>query len=393
MSKILYVVSRPLEINTSASIRNKATILGLLKNGCQVHLITTEPDTNHIAYDNSNGIPEIRETTKYIRLGGKQSILRIVRRFSVLTSLKLFVGKHFVGKNEIYDNLKSICSHTHEIDLKREKFDYIISSSDPKSSHLFIYKLLEEQGNAFTGKWIQIWGDPFLHDMTVNRPELKGDIQREEQRLLHKADKIIYVSPLTLEEQKKTYVEEAGKMAFVPIPYAKKMTDSNKQFGLDDTLNLIYCGDYNTSIRNLKALYDAVSEMDNVRLKIYGGSNKPLQSNDKVMVYERSPFNKIVQEEEASDVLVHLSNLKGSQIPGKIYQYSGTYKPILFILDGNHLQLMNVFKRFNRFYFCKNTKDSIRIGIEAVRTGDPKIINKPIEEFDYCIVARQILNV
>ena len=47
--KILYVVSRPLEINTSASIRNRATILGLVENGHTVDLFTTEPDRNHLS--------------------------------------------------------------------------------------------------------------------------------------------------------------------------------------------------------------------------------------------------------------------------------------------------------------------------------------------------------
>ena len=44
--KILYVVSRPLEINTSASIRNRATIEGLVELGHNVNIITTEPDEN-----------------------------------------------------------------------------------------------------------------------------------------------------------------------------------------------------------------------------------------------------------------------------------------------------------------------------------------------------------
>ena len=45
--KILYVVSRPLEINTSASIRNRATIEGLVELGHNVNIITTEPDEKH----------------------------------------------------------------------------------------------------------------------------------------------------------------------------------------------------------------------------------------------------------------------------------------------------------------------------------------------------------
>ena len=49
--RILYVVSRPLEINTSASVRNHATISGLIQNGHQVTLVSASPDKNHEAYD------------------------------------------------------------------------------------------------------------------------------------------------------------------------------------------------------------------------------------------------------------------------------------------------------------------------------------------------------
>ena len=61
-------------------------------------------------------------------------------------------------------------------------------------------------------------------------------------------------------------------------------------------------------------------------------------------------------------VLVHLSNLHGGQIPGKIYHYSATNKPILFILDGTEeeqILLMEYFQKYNRYYFCKNTVESI----------------------------------
>lgn len=50
---ILYVVSRPLEINTSASVRNRATINGLIELGHNVTIMTSSPDVNHDAYDSS----------------------------------------------------------------------------------------------------------------------------------------------------------------------------------------------------------------------------------------------------------------------------------------------------------------------------------------------------
>ena len=77
--KIIYVVSRPLEINTSASIRNRATIEGLVELGHSVNIITTKPDPKHINYDSSINSPNI-ETT-YLKLGGVQTVAKVGRRF------------------------------------------------------------------------------------------------------------------------------------------------------------------------------------------------------------------------------------------------------------------------------------------------------------------------
>ena len=213
---ILYVVSRPLEINTSASIRNRATILGFIENGHTVDLFTTEPDKNHSAYDESL-IPE-GVNIKYVRLGGTQNLARVGRRMKILKPIKGFVYR-WMNRHEVYDNLKGIVNCINDIELKEKKYDVIISSSDPKSSHLFVEKLIERQKDVFRGRWIQIWGDPFSGDITRTDKKNSEIVKREEQRLLSKADKIVYVSKLTKEQQQKLYPESRDKMTYYPIPY------------------------------------------------------------------------------------------------------------------------------------------------------------------------------
>ena len=177
MSKILFIVSRPLEINTSASIRNKAMIEGLLQNGHTVDLVTAEPNIHHAAYDESlsvQGVKTIRvamnNVQKLAGLGGKNKL------FLKLKSL----AYRWMTRNEVYDHLKSLVHHTDCVNLAEGQYDYIISSSDPKSSHLFALKLLEKQKTGFKGKWIQIWGDPFLADITQTSKN-KRIIKQEEK--------------------------------------------------------------------------------------------------------------------------------------------------------------------------------------------------------------------
>lgn len=59
-------------------------------------------------------------------------------------------------KADIYDNLKGIANYADKLGIKDGDYDLIISSSDPKSSHLFVNNMFERKIISKT-PWIQIW--------------------------------------------------------------------------------------------------------------------------------------------------------------------------------------------------------------------------------------------
>lgn len=384
--KILYVVSRPLEINTSASIRNRATIMGLVENGHDVDLVTTEPDKNHFAYDKSMHLENVRIT--YIKLDGIQSAARIGRKIKILKPIKNLAIKYFESHN-IYDNLKGIINHTSQVNIN--DYDIIISSSDPKSSHLFVETAIKKSKQKYVGKWIQIWGDPFFSDITLSESINKKNIYFEEKRLLSLCNRIVYVSKLTLETQKKLYSEYSDKMMFIPIPYLNEVKTPNRNFKDVKTIRLAYCGDYASQVRNIMPLYDAVIESNlNINLTICGNSDLNLLPVNNINIFKRQEYNIVEEIEKNADILIHISNLSGSQIPGKIYQYTGTTKPILFILDGDEKAIREQFEQFNRFYFVRNNSKEVQ---EMIR----KIIfeNKQFEcisDFSKMQIAKKIIS-
>lgn len=384
--RILYVVSRPLEINTSASIRNRAIIEGLLKLGHEIDLITTGPDKNHTNYDSSLLNKNISIT--YLKLGGIQSLAKLGRRFKFIRPFKNVMYR-IISKFEIYDNLKGIVNYANKVNIADGMFDVIISSSDPKSSHLFVCKVFEN-GMIKNTPWIQIWGDPFLADITRRNKLLDYRIKKEEDRLLKYATKIVYVSYLTLKEQQKIYPFYANKMTYEPIPYIKEeiysLTDLRKEF-----LTFLYCGDYFSHIRNIRPLYDAINTTKH-KLIICGDSDIKLKSTEQVKILPRITFEKTKELESECDVLVHLSNLKGTQIPGKIYQYSGTNKLILFILDGNEEALTSIFKKYGRYVFCRNNIRDIKRAITEISKGIYDETRFVVEDFSSLKVAERIIN-
>lgn len=384
---ILYIVSRPLEINTSASIRNMATINGLIDLGHKVDLITTEFDKNHPNYDSSMVLNDGKINVSYLKLRGVQNIAKIGRKYKSLKFIKK-IGYRILNRIEIYDNLKGIINCLSEVDIDDDKYDIVISSSDPKSSHLFILKMYESNILNKT-PWIQIWGDPFYSDISRKNKLLSRRIQQEEEKLIKHAKKVVYVSKLTLNYQQNKYSKYASKMSYMPIPFVKKEIYLEKDIKYKEN-TFIYCGDYSKEIRNIQPLYNAINKTEH-NLIICGNSDFKLADTQNVKVNGRVNFKKVKEIEVKSDVLIHLSNLRGTQIPGKIYQYSGTNKPILFILDGESEALRQTFMKYNRYIFCENNEHSILNALENIYELNNLVQNKPIEEFSGYKIAAEII--
>lgn len=386
MSRILFVVARPLEINTSASIRNKAMLEGLLQNGHMVDLVTTVPNTKHPAYDNSLSVNDIKTT--YVEFGAAvQKLTRLCGKNKLFLCLKS-MAYQWKTRHEVYDHFKAMADHTECVDLAAGQYDYIISSSDPKPSHLFVLRLLEKQGADFQGKWIQIWGDPFLADITRKNRNQKR-IRAEEERLLAAAGSVFYVSRLTLEQQKRMYPEYAEKMCYTPILYAKEHVTENRKLSSAETIELAYCGDYNSSVRNLVPLCETVQQSSRLHLTICGGSDHPMQSTDKICSMGRVAYATVCDVEDHADILVFVANRCGTQIPGKIYQYAGTNKPILFILDGDAEMLKKQFDGYDRFVFAENTQDGILRALDRLIQNDKAYV--PLETFSKERVMKNFL--
>lgn len=388
--KILYVVSRPLQINTSASLRNIAMINGLVEIGNEVTVVTSEIDVMHPNFDDS--IQSTAQKNIFLKANNINNITKIGRNSILLQPLRRSLYKLRMSNN-IYGDFTTFGNKSYQtFNLKLQDFDCIISSSDPKSSHLFCYNLLE-LNNESNIPWIQIWGDPFMADITRKK---KNDVTvyKEEFKLLSKADKVVYVSPLTLESQKSLFPECKNKMTFIPIPYlSEKIFESNDV----DTkrLRFLYAGDYNSSIRNLEPVLDYFTHQKNTKhvIEIIGVGDIEREGLKNIVFNGRQSYETVKCFEEKSDVLIFIANKRGNQIPGKIYQYSGTNKPILFINDGEKKEfIMQYFEGKKRYIFCDNTSESIENAITELS----RLINEgqkfyPVEDFSPSNIAHKIL--
>lgn len=387
--KILFIAGQAIKSNSSVSMMNIAYIKGLLEVGNQVKVITSKLPNEHIATDNGFKLPpeieieEFKISGSYAALSSKKNKANNI----IISKLKKLARTTYHSFS-IYGSQKSWINNVYKYS-DDEYYDVIISSSDPKHSHLFAKKLIEEKRIQYR-KWVQLWGDPMYLDITKKNILFNKRLYKEEENLLSAADKIIYVSPFTAEKQKEIFPKFESKIEYILIPYLfKDNSHVTNKIGKDMTFG--YFGDYHSKVRNLMPMYNAAYKTD-TKLIVRGNSDKLLDSKGKIDVDRRIPIEKLKKIESNTDVFIHLCNLKGTQIPAKVYYYSGTKKPILFILDGEKKRIKNFFEKYDRYVFCENKEEEIVKAIEKLKNGNyDKKKARILEELSPASIAKELM--
>lgn len=389
--KILFIVGSCLRVNTSANLCHIAYINGCVRAGDDVDVISMSEKGSVI--DKSIELPHVSNWFTFdppyynsipITTAGNSAKKMDVRGVS-RSYFKQFILK-FYG---VYGRTASVWVRRAKKFKSDKKYDMVFSLATPYVSHYLAYLLIRSRHIKYD-KWTQIWEDPWTLDLYNTKK--KQQQRKEENRLLSYPDKVVYSSPLTLEYQRKEFPEYMEKMTWYTLPYYYKNETISDVNNDDKTYG--YYGDYYSFSRNLKPFYDAAKKT-NISVKIYGNSDLNISKTKLIDVKPRVGLEELSEAEDKTDVLVFLCNLRGGQIPGKLYQYSATNKPILFILDGTieEMQILKTyFSQFNRYVFCKNSIDSIQNGIQKINLGQfDDVKNYCVEQFSPENTMRVIL--
>lgn len=400
---ILVINGAYIQTNSSANLCHLAYIRGLISAGHQVTLLSA--DGGDYPKDRSLHIPdEVEQHTYYgvsfyeklsmrknrlapqtagsaepVSRAGRESLRTKLIKGAKMVALSLY-GVHGIYAKFIQE-AKQFRSDV--------EYDYILSLSTPPSSHLLAHKLLRS-GHIRARHWIQIWEDPWYSDAYGFNG--KKSIFREEKRLLSFAERVCYVSPLTLKNQQKLFPESAEKMYWQPLPFYYTQEDT-AAFPTDRNV-YGYFGEYHPQARDLKPFYEAAKQTE-IEVNICGNPSGLFTPTEKIHIHARLPLEELQPIEAGTNVLVFLCNRGGGQIPGKIYQYSATNKTILFILDGTEEEKAAIrafFAPFARYVFCDNTVESIRDAIRRIERGElSEIVNEPVPYFEPAETIRRIL--
>ena len=379
VADVLVIKLSPLNGLKSSMMRTLALVKGLQINGYNVEFLTIRESSTTVLSNSEKYIflkkaiikyTDANTTYDYIvsnNKGVKKIIVEVLRK-----------AYHALYP---YDYTMNIANNVDIGILSKKQYKYVISVSDPKSSHRAVYNL-KKQGLVFQ-KWIQYWGDPLATDITFTGIYPRFVYMNLEKKLFDKADSIVYTSPFTVLEQKSLFPSFADRMRYVPTAYIEE-----KIFPKKEGMYCIgYYGAYFSSVRNIMPLYEACSQIKDAKLFIVGDSDIHLSNTPNIEVYPRGEINEF---EYRTDLFICILNSSGNQIPGKLYHYAGTNKPILVILDGNNIkEFKSYFKKYNRYIFCKNTKDEIIKTINSIRYSNKKYF--PCKNMSCKYIAKQVL--
>ena len=393
--RILIIVGNCLRVNSSANLCHLAYIRGFIEYGCNVTVISMS-DTGQII-DESIELPKPAEyhfftssiLLNFIKPSSRKQLNKNMEnkdkslRTSIFNFLRAFILKQYgpFGYSKAWmDNTVN--------QFTGEEYDMVLSLSSPVTSHVVAQRLISKK--RITCKtFCEIWEDPWQYDLYKEHVDAK--LLEMEYEITRYADTVLYVSPITLDIQKSMFSLSAHKMDWLPLPYY--YSSSDREIGFSKHC-YGYFGDYFPHVRNLACFYEAAKEM-NLTVNICGMPDNLFQKTNTICVNERIPLNELKKYEAITNVLVFVCNIKGGQIPGKIYQYAATAKKILFILDGTDsekLIIKQYFEPFNRFYFCNNNKeDIIKTIIELESGARENIKNYCVDYFSPKNIAYEIL--
>jgi len=407
--KVLYVTGACLTKNTSANMSHNAFVKGLLDNGCELDILMagdswgqSDPSLHrwdnakyHI-YDSVSVADKVRAKMKAAEAPVPAAVRQTdegasssEKKMNFRQLLRAFCKKafYFIFPNDPLYPLEKYWLKQASAFRSSVEYDLVLSNSSPAAGHRLV-ELLLQSGRLKCKRWVQVWEDPWYYDLYGGHSEI---ILAEEHRLLQAASEVYYVSPLTLMYQKRYFPDCADKMKCVPLPFLQFENAQTAGEQAEEELSCGYFGDYYSVTRNLLPFYQAARELG-IRTFIYGDTDVILESTEQVTVSSRITLDKLSAIQSKTKVLVHLCNLSGGQIPGKIYHYSATDKPILFILDGTEEEqqmIKSFFEKYDRYQFCRNEREDIKKVLESIISNVKKCHR--VAEFEPQNIAKIIL--
>ncbi|MED3645224.1 hypothetical protein P5F75_17895 [Caldifermentibacillus hisashii] len=349
MKKILVIIGNHSPEPSSVANCTEPLINELSSRGYEIDIITDRKKVEVLNYESNGEINIYRFDNNFnvsFDLLNKLTKLKLGRLLTFLTRFFSLILKicYFIRYNiftlekqtsgwYVKDILK-MCLELHKI----KKYDSVISVSLPFKSH-YIAKKLVSMVDDSSLKWFVYEYDPFGYNKLLSKSTIKKFLRLKREYKVFERCNYIFLTPELYHFYMKTPFS-IFKDKFISMPFAniQKFTYEEEKIDIkldSKNINCVFTGTLYQEIRNPKYAIEMFGNLDtniqliflsNITQEAVNGANE-VKSN--VSFYPMQPRNKAKNILAKSDILVNIGNTVEFQIPGKIFEYISTGKPIV----------------------------------------------------------------
>lgn len=251
--------------------------------------------------------------------------------------------------------------------------DILISSHEPAVSLVLGLRVARR-----VPAWLVDLGDPVLTPYTARR--WKRRAARLEAAVCHTANAIT----VTTGDTRKLLQARHGTLASKILVLSQGYDDSMPRAPLPrhpidgNGLHLLYSGRF-YSFRDPTPLLDAVLAVDRIRLTVIAPEVRPEllayaeHSGGRIVFAGEQPHERVLAWQRECDVLVNIGNAMEAQVPGKLFEYLGSGKPILHCQSTNEDPAVAMLAQWRCGWVCRNERAALQSLLASLPTSSVEL--------------------
>lgn len=426
--KILFIATQLPPYNGSGNIRALNYINGIQNRGHKVDILGVKYPEDSIAYDKSlensfNKNINIYRVNPgifykiFYRRKAKPNVFNETMKLNLKSRVKIKLNE-FIRRNLLIPDSYLQWIHPAYTEgkklIEKEKYDYIFSIHETPSSHIAAYKLKKQYPKV---NWIGYWSDPWNNDSIRKKynSKLKTKIEeRMEYTVIKNMDKFFF----TTESTRKMYVNkynlhinktEIVYRGYNDLYYEKLLENKNIPKNIHkNKINIVYVGTIYHDLRDISPLCSALDILKNKYQKIFNKLNitflgqfdnlkdkQKLDNFNNVKIMDHTQYKEALRYIVYAECLLLYGNKNSLQIPGKVYEYSGSKAVILTILGDENDGLKEILLPMNKGPIILNEKEQIVMAIINIFNSykeNKEIWNKPCKKYIWKNVIKDLEN-
>ena len=250
--------------------------------------------------------------------------------------------------------------------MKQHQFDVVVSSHEP-GVDLMLGLLAQRK---FSLPWVVDLADPLLAPYT---PKWRRRLDSWfEGMVLRKSTSVILTTPRLIDVLLKRHPAVAAeKFAIVPQGGAVIKIKEGEHKIIADKLHFVFTGNFYHTFRNPIELVKALKKMSSNRIKItIAGNNAAFVALfDGVKgINFLGPVDhfEALSLQQQADILLNIGNGQSDQLPGKVFEYLVSGKPIFHIRGSNQDPTEPYLRDHSCAFVADNTEASIGMTLERI---------------------------